>query len=101
MSISLLVVVDYCEGVGGRVAFQPCSIFSLQYAIALAGVSKFATPTAGLLSPRFSIVQGRLSESSKKRSKLNSKGELGSFAKAEGKSLPRPAVASCCRRDWG
>ena len=37
------------------------------------------------ISPRFSMAQGRLSESSKKNSKLKSKGELGSSAKAEGK----------------
>ena len=66
----LLAVTGNCEGVGGRVALQPCSVFSVQYAIALAGVSKFTASTAGILSPRFSMGQGRLSEARKKSSKL-------------------------------
>jgi len=69
-------MTGYCEGVGGRVALQPCSVFSVQYAIALASVSKFTASTAGILSLRFSMGQGRLSEARKKSSKLKSKGEL-------------------------
>ena len=66
-------------------ALEPCLIFSVQYAIALSGVSKVTASMAGTVSPCFWMAQGRLSESSKKSSKLKSKGELGSTAKAEGK----------------
>ena len=45
----LLVVTGNCEGVGGRVALQPCS--------ALADVSKFTASTAGILSPPLSMRQ--------------------------------------------
>ena len=70
-----------CEEVGGRVALHPCLIFSVQYAIALGGVSKFFASMAGILSPRFSIAQGRLSESSNKELK----GEVGPTTKGDGK----------------
>ena len=81
LSSCLLAVTSIWEEVGGKVPLQQ---FSVQYAIALASVSKFTASTAGMLSSNFSMVQGRLSESSKKSSKLKSKGELGPTAKAIG-----------------
>ena len=99
MSSFLLAVTGNCEGVGGRVALQPCSVFSVQYAIGLASVSKFTASTAGILSPLFSMGQGRLSEARKKSSKLKSKGELWPTMKVE-ELTSSSSIASCSRKGW-
>ena len=53
LSSRLLAVAGSWEEVGGRVALQPCSIFSVQYAIAVSGVWKVTASMAGSVSTKF------------------------------------------------